>query len=784
MRKIIISLIIIISFCGKASANISKQNALQNDDYDALRIKWKNTLIGSVASSSNKYIAAKKKAITKEAQMQWSNLDKSKGRTFLWPDLNSTKVSAEITYAYCRIYAMALAYNIEGSPLKNNKTLRDDIISALLWMNENRYVKLYNNWWDFQIGAPLELNNCITLMYDDLSETQHVALNDRVAKLTGNPATDTGANRAWRAFVYALNGILKKDSLKIEIAKNSLSAIFEYVEKGDGFSKDGSFIQHANHPYSLGYGIDAIAKLSDLMNLLDGSMWKVTDANNKNLYSWIYHSFEPLIYKGVAMDLVRGREMSRHYKEDYIAGFTMIGIVAKLTQFAPSADATVFKNMVNYWVMANRQRNYFTYAAKSTSTSINTIIQVQNIVNNANSSPKDRPDLYKQYVMMDRALKRGPGFAFGISMHSTRVANYEGDVNQENLKGWHTASGMTYLYNDDVNQYSNNFWPTVNSYRLPGTTILQTSPITNDKTSDRNWVGGVSLAELYGVTGMDYHAIGYNLQAKKSWFMFDNEIVALGAGISGMDNKDVETIVENRKLSTKGTNQLLINGKRQPAAIGWQANDINEVKHVHLSGNVSGSDIGYYFPNGAKLNALREARTANWKSINANPATMDTVNHTNNFFTLWFNHGSNPFSATYSYVLLPGFTAKQVFSYATKPQIEILRNDSLVQAVKETGLKITAANFWTDTEQSVDMISCNKKASVILQQKNQELLVSVSDPTMLNEKFIRLTINKSAKEVILKDNAVEVIQLHPTIIVNINVKGALGSTFKVIFKYD
>jgi hypothetical protein len=55
---------------------------------------------------------------------------------------------------------------------------------------------------------------------------------------------------------------------------------------------------------------------------------------------------------------------------------------------------------------------------------------------------------------------------------------------------------------------------------------------------------------------------------------------------------------------------------------------------------------------------------------------------------------------------------------------------------------------------------------------------------MLNEKFIRLTINKSAKEVILKDNAVEVIQLHPTIIVNINVKGALGSTFKVIFKYD
>jgi len=784
MSKLNSSLIIICFFFLNASANSLTQQTKIQDDYDALRIKWKNTLIGSGASSSDKYIAAKKKAITTEAQTQWNNLDKSKGRTFLWPDLTSTKISAEITYAYRSIYSMALAYNTEGSPLQGNKALRDDVIDALLWMNENRYVKLYNDWWDFQIGAPLELNNCITLMYDDLSEPQRIVLNDRVAKLTGNPTTDKGANRAWRAFVFALNGILKKDSSKIEIAKNSLSDIFEYVEKGEGFFRDGSFVQHANHPYNLGYGIDAIAKLSDLMNLLDGSTWKVTDANNKNLYTWIYQSFEPFIYKGVAMDMVRGREMARHYKEDYVAGFTMIGIVAKLAQFAPLADATAFKKMVDYWVRANRQRDYFSFASKAKSISLNTIIMVQNIVKNANSSPKNRPDLYKQYPMMDRAIKRGSGFAFGISMYSTRIANYEADIKSENIKGWHTGSGMTYLYNDDVNQYSNNFWPTVDNYRLPGTTVLQAGQIANDKTSDRNWVGGVSLADLYGVTGMDYHAIGYNLQAKKSWFMFDNEIVALGAGISGMDNKDVETIVENRKLSTKGTNQLLINGKRQPANIGWEANAINGVKHAHLAGNVSGSDIGYYFPEGAKLNAVREARTANWKSINANPATEDTINHTNNFFTLWFNHGRNPVSANYAYVVLPSFTPKQVNKYAAKPQIKILRNDSLVQAVKETGLNITGANFWSDTEQSVDMISCNKKASVILQQKNQELLVSVSDPTMLNEKFIRLTINKSAKEVILKDNAVEVIQLHPTIIVNINVKGAFGTTFKAIFKYD
>jgi hyaluronate lyase len=320
--------------------------------------------------------------------------------------------------------------------------------------------------------------------------------------------------------------------------------------------------------------------------------------------------------------------------------------------------------------------------------------------------------------------------------------------------------------------------------RLPGTTVLQATPTANDKTSDRSWVGGVSLSDVYGLTGMDYHAIGYNLQAKKSWFMFDNEIVALGAGISGTDNKEVETVVENRKLSNKGINKLLINGKRQPATLDWKANALDGVKYAHLTGSVPGSDIGYYFPGGAKLNALREARTANWKSVNANPATTDTVNHTNNFFTLWFNHGSNPASAMYSYVLLPGFSPKQVSKYAAKPEIEVLRNDSLVQAVKEKRLKITGANFWTDTEQSVDMISCNRKASVILQEKNGELEVSVSDPTMLNDTFIRLTINKSAKAVISKDTAVEVEQLHPSIALNINVKGTMGGTLKAKFKYD
>ncbi len=778
MKKALLIIAAVFLYAAQSSAH----SPTAGDKYDAIRNKWKSILIGTEGNTAGKYSAAKKRAINTEAQAQWTALNKSEGRTSLWPDLTSTKLSAEITYAYRRIYAMALAYSTQGTLLYKNNGLRDDIIGALVWMNDNRYVNSYNDWWDFAIGAPLELNNCITLMYDDFSNDQRTALNNRVAKFAGDPTTDFGANRAWRAFVYGLNGVLKKDSAKISYAKNALSVLFEFATKGEGFFTDGSFIQHGNHPYNLGYGVDAIAKLSDLLYLLDGTTWQVTDPASTNLYNWIYNSFEPFIYKGVAMDMVRGREMARYYKEDYKAGFTVIGIVAKLAQFAPPADAEKFRSLVKYWVKSNKVRDYFTDAATSATTSLNTIRQVQTIVDDQSIKLFTETPFYKQFPMMDRAVKRGRGFAFGISMHSTRIADYEADIKNENIQGWHTGDGMTYLYDADLNQYSNDFWPTVDKYRLTGTTVLQQTPIASDRLSDRSWVGGVTLENLYGVSGMDFHAIGYNLQAKKAWFLFDDEVVALGAGITSNDGKVVETIVENRKLNSSGTNEASINGKIMSLRDSSREQAISKTSYAHLSGTVPIADIGYYFPAASLLKALREGRTAAWRSINGNPATTDTVLYANHFFTLWFDHGANPKNAAYSYVVLPGKSVKETMRYATHPQIKVLRNDTLVQAVKEITLNSIGAAFWTDTEQIVDIISCDKKAAVMVKESGGELMVSVSDPTMLNNGNITLKIAKRVKDVISKSDRITIVQLAPTLILSINVTGAKGSSFEAKFR--
>src|SRR5207248_41740 len=139
-----------------------------------------------------------------------------------------------------------------------------------------------------------------------------------------------------------------------------------------------------------------------------------------------------------------------------------------------------------------------------------------------------------QFTHMDRAVHLRPGWCFGLAMFSSRIANYE-SINGENLQGWYTSEGMTYLYNADLAHYADDFWSTVNPYRLPGTTVdtqIRAPASDQGRQSSNPWVGGASIQNLYGVSGMQLSATSSSLTARKSWFMFDNEIVCLGTGIT------------------------------------------------------------------------------------------------------------------------------------------------------------------------------------------------------------------------------------------------------------
>lgn len=742
---------------------------------------------GTNYNPSDPDIAAQISLITSQAESHWSTMDNTPG-SYLWSDLASTTVSAHITSNYTRLREMALAYSTYGSSLYNNTALKNDIIVALDWMYQNRYNETksqYDNWWDWQIGAPQRLLDITVLLYDQLTPAQIDHYMDAIEKFTPSVGSMTGANRVWKATIIALRGVIVKDGAKIAAARDALSQVFHYVTSGDGFYKDGSFIQHDTIAYNGGYGIALLGDIANLIYFLSGSTWTVTDPNVANVYKWVYDSFEPFVYKGALMDMTRGREISREPNQDHERGARLIQYIIRLSTFAPAPDAAVYKKMVKYWIQADTYRSFFINCP------IPIIVLAKSIMNDSSVTPRGELIAHKTFNSMDRAVHLRPGFGFAVSMSSSRISNYEA-INNENKKGWYTGDGMTYLYNGDLAHYSGDYWPTVNPYRLPGTTV---DTMTRSTSSGQNYrstgtlVGGVEIEGLYGVSAMSLDGWNSNLRARKSWFMFDDEVVALGAAITNSDQtgngwdgapRRVETIIENRKLNDSGSNVLLVNGTDKTATPSWSQTGVT---WAHLAGSVAGSDIGYYFPGGATVKGLREARTGNWNSINSKGSTTDI---TRNYQTLWFDHGTNPTNQTYSYVLLPGKSSAQVSSYAGDPDITVLENSASAQAVKENNLDVVGAVFWADapkwiTVDGENFVSSNKKSTVMTKETAGEIEIAVSDPTQLNTGTISIEINRNASSAISADPEITVTQLSPTIKFDVNVNGAKGKIFKAKF---
>lgn len=746
------------------------------DSFDQVREKWKLLLCGADGlNTEDPDIKEKLGRITEKARENWETLDRSPQRSALWKDLSDLN-SAYVTAAYRRIYSMALAWAAQGSGLYHQKELADDIRMALDWMCMHKYNgDWYKDWWDWQIGAPIALNDCVTLMYEVLSGKQVADYMARVKGYMGDPAQDKGANRSWKCKIYALYGVLMKDGSKLERARDCFASLFADVDFDEGFYADGSFIQHHDHPYNLGYGINLLADIGDFLYLLDGSPWEVNDPGRENVFRWVHRSYEPFIYRGLAMDMVRGREMARFFMEDNTAGAAVMSAIVRLVPLAPPGQREGLKGMLQEWLQGETLNCFYRNAVL-----LDTIAQAKKILRDRTVSPRGALITCRYYPAMDRAVLLRQGYGVGLSMHSSRIANYEADIKNENLKGWHTGDGMLYLYNDDLSQYNHNFWPTVDSHRLPGTTVLGETPLESDKKSGTDWVGGVVLKDLYGVFGMEYEAYGYTLRARKSWFFFDNEVVALGAGIESEDDRPVETIVENRKLRESCESLFITDAESHPALFG-QAKRLPDTRWAHLAAGQPGADIGYYFPQGVDLNVLEETRTDCWNSINGNPASDNPVPYTERYLTLWLDHGRNPKKDTYEYVLLPGMSAKQTASYAASPKITVLRNDDQVQAVREDALKIIGACFWTDGLQTVDCITCDGKACVMLQIQDSELEISVSDPTQLNTGGIRLTFDIRAGALKYKDPAVTVERMGDQLALTVKTDGYKGASLKACF---
>lgn len=797
----------------------SKLPSATAEDYGKIRQAWKESLIGKDLVSEEGG-AEVLEEINQEAEALW-NAYVYKGQEecggIPWAEDEGAKGNKNIPYeddavefrvSFKKVLSMCKAYAAEGGALYQNQDMLKDITNILDFLCGSCYTakSQTDNWWTWEIGIPKDLIPALILIYDGLTEEQVMAYTETLYFFQPDPFHEgvintasthgqgyreaQGANIIDCSTTAVGLGALREDNelVYLGMLASSQTFVIQNVEDSaqtaangynSGFYPDGSYLDHIKVPYLGAYGIEFMKGGAKIPSLLAGTPWKYPEQVQDNLESYIVEGFGNGMYKGMMLDCLKGRSVSRPASSNQAAGREAMMIILQIVDsFSQEAKETTL-SALKAWL--EEDEGFIDSLVGAENMAIKK--KAKEILEDTSIQSNIAP-VHKSYPLMDRVVHRTEDYLFALSMYSERIQNTE-IMNDENRFGWHQNNGMTYIYDED-NQYTENYWNTVNPLRLPGTTVVPVNIGTGkpdgsgfaqggDFCSKESWVGGTSIGN-YGVSGMSFSGetqgiagdapVSYapDLKGKKSWFMFDDEMVCLGAGITNKNMElPVETTIENKKLRKDGSNQLLVNGEKTEIPVK-EANvkelvertadvsgtSFEQVNWAHLEGNQS-VGTGYYFPEeNTEIQVRRGQTTGSWKDV----GTFEGES-TENYLEMWVDHGQNPENASYSYVLLPETSAEETENYAQAPKVTILENSSEVQAVRHETLKIIGTNFWQEQGGSVEGITSDKAASVMLQETEQGTVkISVSDPTMKNKGNIQLTLEKEIVDSIQLDENV------------------------------
>ncbi|CAC9378380.1 polysaccharide lyase 8 family protein [Staphylococcus aureus] len=715
---------------------------VQTPDYEKLKKTWLDVNYGYDQYDENNQDMKKKfDAKEKEAMKLLDDMKTDTNRTYLWSGAENLETnSSHMTKTYRNIEKIAEAMRHKNTVLKTDKN-KLKIKEALDWMHKNVYGKNPSqkvddltknrkgqttpknnslNWWDYEIGTPRALTNTLLLMDDMLTKDEmknyskpistYSPSSDKILSSVGESEDAKGGNLVDISKVKLLESVIEEDVDMMKKSIDSFNKVFAYVQdsatgKGrNGFYKDGSYIDHQDVPYTGAYGVVLLEGISQMMPMIKESPFK-TSQDNATLSNWIYEGFMPLIYKGEMMDLSRGRAISRENETSHTASATVMKSLLRLSDTMDDSTKAKYKQIVKTSVesdLSYKQTDYLN--------SYSDIDKMKSLMADSTISTNGLTQQLKIYNDMDRVTYHNKelDFAFGLSMTSKNVARYE-SINGENLKGWHTGAGMSYLYNSDVKHYRDNFWATADMTRLPGTTTLNDMPSTNTK-NDNSFVGGTKLNNKYASIGMDFENQDKILTAKKSYFILNDKIVFIGTSIKSTDSsKNPVTSVENRKA----------NGyKLYKDDIEITTSDVNaqETHSVFLESNDTKKNIGYHFLDKPKITIKKESHTGKWSDINKSQKSDDK---TDGYYEVTQKHSNS--DNKYGYVLYPGLS-KDDFK-TKKDEVTVVKQEDDFHVVKDNESVWAGVNYSDSTktfEINGTKVEVKAKGMFILKKKDDK----------------------------------------------------------------
>ncbi|RBM14405.1 polysaccharide lyase family 8 super-sandwich domain-containing protein [Streptomyces sp. PT12] len=648
----------------------------------------------------------------------------------------------------------------------------------------------YGNWHAWEIGISTHLSRALVLLADELAAQRPdlapalVATMDAYLRNGEDGDVDldsrfhTGANLADITTNRVLQGAVLDDAARVTKAVADHLTVYATVDPyhlrhgvTDGFYADGSFIQHASVAYTGSYGTSLLTRVVQTIKILQGTGHGPEDgleALVATVTGWLADGFAPLIHEGWMMELVRGRAVSRT-TTGYAAVASVVEAVVDLSAHATGAEADALKGYVKH--LRETSRAPLDPAAFLSPVSVG---RYADILADASIPAADLnpPARHAAFNAMDKTVHRRPGYAFALARSSSRISKYE-YMNGENLRPWFQGEGAHHLYlsgQDQTLGHGTAFYATVSPTRLAGVTApveeRRTVPelyggfwydnpgagFTSSSEAQNTYVyfprgthpfsGGARLG-AYGVAGLvqsddaAYAAaqqgllpsdlrVHRNARATKSWFMLDDEIVVMAAGVGDPAGRAVTTTVDARVSEPADEIVLsgrLANGERWPGT-GERAAPLAWLRWADAT---RATAVGYVFLDGERRPAVTlDTVTRSLRVLRAsNPDTPVT----RRVFSVTFEQPAGDRPRAMAWALVPGASERRLSAYAEGP-LAVLSNTTRLQAVEHTGLRLLAANAFAHGTHRAGRLSVEGPASVLLREAaDGTVSLALADPT-------------------------------------------------------
>lgn len=550
--------------------------------------------------------------------------------TYLDDNLLSWAAARHMT----RLHTLARGWYQAQSPWYQHNEVFCAILRGLDYWYDR---KLQNpNWWWNEIGLPTSLGETLLCLKGCCDP---VYIERAIPALACHQPLFhfTGQNLVWVASIQLYQGLLTDDVGLVAQSLNRVGQEIQVFPEDEGMQPDMSFHQHGKLLYSGGYGQSFVADVGRLLAFTAGTIFAFPPSQVARFARYVLDGSRWMIRGRTFEPGAIGREITRvgHASTRFVAGLRDLASFEHPRQQEAQASAAIDPNAGQSIVVGNR---YFWCS-----------------------------DLMTQHR---------PGYYLSVRMTSTRVVNADvACCGGEGRLCHHIAEGATFIMRDG-DEYRD-IYPVWNWRQIPGTTVLQErgdfDPEALRGLGEHAFAGGASDGQV-GCAALDFSR--GTLAAKKSWFFFDEGMVALGAGITASGEAPVRTTLN--QCHWRGPAYLF--GVAQPLAAG---------EYQLTPGAAYWQDgVTYRILDGTGTLRLGTQRGA-WSDCgvgSSDPLTLAVMN-------AGLEHGVNPAGATYAYAVLPDVAESAAFT-DDPARFMILRNDATLQAVWHTVEKRGHAVFY------------------------------------------------------------------------------------------